>query len=186
MSDDDETEFMAHMRGVRPLRGRDRVTPSAPPPRALQIRLRQTSDDRLAHLTHPGEIPASSRAVDGSTTRKLRQGKVPIEGRIDLHGYTQTAARLAFRRFIEGAVQQEKRCVLVITGKGAIGPDGPADIPWGHDDGRGPRGVLRQAIQTWVDEPPMNRLILKLTPAAPKDGGPGAFYVYLRRDRGRE
>jgi DNA-nicking Smr family endonuclease len=144
---------------------------------------RQTSDDRLQHLSKPGAVPKSSRAVDGSTSRKLRQGKMTIEGRLDLHGYTQTAGRTAFRRFIEGAARAGKRCVLVITGKGAVGRDGPELVPWGHDDGRGPRGVLRQAIKIWADEAPMNHLILKMTPATPKDGGTGAFYVYLRRDR---
>lgn len=187
MTDKKDDEFLAHMADVRPLKGKsDHVHPThtGRTRHTLQVISRQTSDDRLRHLSKPGEVSKSSRAIDGSTNRKLRQGKITIEARLDLHGYTQSAARTTFRRFIEGAAHTGKRCVLVITGKGAVGRDGAELVPWGHDDGRGPRGVLRTAIESWIHEAPMNHLILKISPATPKDGGPGAFYVYLRRDRG--
>lgn len=139
---------------------------------ALVISLRRGVDDLLR--SHPGarDDDPSSRQVDGRTLRRIKQGKIKIDARIDLHGDRFDAARENFRRFIARAAHQGHRCVLVITGKGAP-PDG---------DQSG-RGVIRRALPGWAAEAPLDQWILRLETAKERDGGAGAVYVYLRRAR---
>ena len=104
------------------------------------------------------------RGFDRATETKLRRGQLPLEGRLDLHGLTQAEAFKALHRFIQAAVAQEKRTVLVITGKGQRF-----------------EGVLRRMVPEWLEDPALARFIVAITPAHPKDGGTGAFYLRLRK-----
>jgi len=127
-------------------------------------------------------LDASRRSVipglDRRAADRLRQGRRPIEGRLDLHGMTQEAAHAALRRFIAAALRDEKRCVLVITGKGATRQDETDTI---MPSRRG--GVLREAVPRWLAEPSLRSHVVALHPAAAQHGGDGALYVLLRRRR---
>ncbi|MCB9982929.1 MAG: Smr/MutS family protein [Rhodospirillales bacterium] len=114
--------------------------------------------------------------LDRKNAEKLRKGLFPLEGRLDLHGMRRVQARAALEDFIVGAQASGKRCVLVITGKGA-GSDGRRDPLTAGD------GVLRREVPVWLSEPPLSSLVLKNVPAQPRHGGEGAFYVLLRRER---
>lgn len=112
--------------------------------------------------------PAKTGGFDRSTETKLRRGQLDIEGRIDLHGMTQAQAHAALSRFLSVSVAQERRTLLVITGKGRLSEGG---------------GVLRRLLPLWLQEEPWRGHVLALTQAAQKDGGSGAFYLRLRRRR---
>ena len=103
---------------------------------------------------------------DGVTIEGVRYG--PIEARLDLHGMTQAEAHRALAGFIRTARGGGKRCVLVITGRGA-----PRD--------HGGAGVLREAVPRWLAEPGLRPHLLAIATAQPQDGGAGALYVMLRR-----
>jgi DNA-nicking Smr family endonuclease len=90
-----------------------------------------------------------------------------IEARLDLHGLTQAEAHHTLGAFLADAQRRERRCVLIITGKGGVG--------------RG--GVLRAAVPRWLNEAPNRTRVLAFAPAKLKDGGAGALYVLLRRQR---
>lgn len=122
-----------------------------------------------ATTTRPVFDPApakTSGGFDRSTETKLKKGRLPIEGRLDLHGMTQDEAWRALSRFIPAAVKQEKRTVLIITGKGRVSESG---------------GVLRRMVPIWLNETELRRHVIGTTAAQPKDGGSGALYVRLRR-----
>jgi DNA-nicking Smr family endonuclease len=93
---------------------------------------------------------------------------VSLDGRIDLHGMDQRTAFAALMGFIDVALRQDRRTVLVITGKGPSGAG----------------GVLRRNAPDWLKSSPMASRILAITPAHARHGGEGAFYVMLRRKRG--
>lgn len=113
--------------------------------------------------------------MDTGTFRKLKRGKGRPEARIDLHGMTAEAARLALTTFLIGAQNSGKRLVLVITGKGRSGDDeGPIPVR---------AGVLRRSLPEWTSRPPLSSVVLQTTEAHQRHGGSGAFYVYLRRSR---
>ena len=113
-------------------------------------------------------MPVSTRranGIDGHSLKQLQRGDRAIEATIDLHGMTLAAAHPALKRFIAAQAQAQRRCLLVITGKG--GPDRPS--------------ALKREVPLWLVEwkPP----VLAVVPAAPRHGGGGAFYVLLQRRR---
>lgn len=105
--------------------------------------------------------------LDRRTERRLRQGDIVIEARLDLHGLTQSQAFTALLRFVDQRVAEGKRRLLVITGKGFQG-----------------KSVLRQNVPKWLSgDPRLATRILALRQAMPKHGGEGAWYIILRKDR---
>jgi DNA-nicking Smr family endonuclease len=105
-----------------------------------------------------------SAGIDKASALRLKRGKLAIEARLDLHGMTQDEAHGALAGFIRTARAGGKRCVLVITGRGAVGG-----------------GVLRAAVPRWLAEPEFRPHLLAIATAQPQDGGAGALYVMLRR-----
>ncbi len=110
--------------------------------------------------------------LDLATERRIRRGRMGIDGRIDLHGYTQAHAHTALMRFIASQRSRGARLVLVITGKGR--PDMTSDH--GH-------GILRRLVPNWLTGPGMAEHVVSVGEALPRHGGHGALYVYLRKIR---
>jgi len=110
-----------------------------------------------------------SSDIDARTLQRLKRGQIRIEARLDLHGMSRHQAYDALHPFLTGAQAAGKRCVLVITGKGQKGYE--------------MQGILRAALPEWLDESRYRPLVLTHVPAHKRDGGGGAFYVYLRRAR---
>ena len=122
-----------------------------------------TASKHLPEIQH-GE----SANVDKQTARRLKQGKLEIEARLDLHGLKQLKAETTLKNFIRSAHSNGKRCVLVIPGKGAQSQGG---------------GVLKSMVPKWLNDPINRANILCFDYAKPGDGGSGALYVLLRRKR---
>lgn len=114
-----------------------------------------------------------SNEIDRQTARRLKRGQIAVEARLDLHGMNQNQAHDALNRLIPLCYGQRKRCVLVITGKGTQRSSSAECKP----------GILKQKVPEWLNEPPLKKFILKIQTAHIKDGGEGAVYVYLRRQR---
>ncbi len=159
---------------VRPLKNRERPPQESPeesrpkPRPAVSAPVYRDPPPRisspLAALSH-GHQPG----LDKATAKRLRRGRVRIARRLDLHGMTQAEARPALEDFIEAAWRAGKREVLVITGKGT------------RSDGS--FGVLRSQVPLWLNMAPNRARITAFTYAAAKDGGEGALYVRLKRQR---
>lgn len=171
------------------------VAEPEPPPTAprQRITLRPTGPSRrqpsgrlpVIHVKHFAEsshlppavvAPPSLERIDHRTKRRLRNGAVPIDDRLDLHGMTQEAAHSALRGFLMLARSRGARIVLVITGKGKPKPGGDP-----HD-----RGILRRAVPHWLSDPSLRDLVIGFEEAHLAHGGAGAIYVRLRRPRGGE
>lgn len=139
-------------------------------------------DSDKTSITHT--VEAKSRFVDNAmsfeidrrTEEKLRKGKMSIERKLDLHGMTQAVAHEALSKFIEQAISQKLRCVLIVTGKGKAKSTSENWLEEGQ-------GVLKQRVPQWLEASVFSGDILRVIPAQPKDGGSGALYVYLRRKR---
>lgn len=131
-------------------------------------------------VVHPQEEKTQKQArgkdLDGKTDERLRKGKLPIEATLDLHGMRQEEARVKLISFIETAHARGQRCILVITGKGKTRRE---EREWFEEQ----PGVLRDRVPEWLRREPIDNLVLKFYQAQPKDGGTGALYVYLRRQR---
>jgi DNA-nicking Smr family endonuclease len=109
--------------------------------------------------------------VDPRLVVRLRRGEFATQAHIDLHGMIQDAARLALTEFILESVRNGRRCVLVVHGRGRGSPGG--------------RPVLKHATAQWLSRGNLCGYVLAFTSARPQDGGAGALYVLLKRDRRR-
>ncbi len=106
--------------------------------------------------------------IDKPVKRKLAKGHLAIDGRIDLHGLTQSEAHNLLFDFLVRAHQRGLRHVLVITGKGSS---------------MGSQGVLKRAVPVWLAKPEFRFLVSGHEDAARTHGGDGAMYIRLRRQR---
>lgn len=173
--DDDATLWKRLTDGVKAYRADPppptRPKPSPPAPRRAvraAMPLAGTASCPPAIKTpDPVDLRAGEHAgIDKSTRRRLAQGQLAIESRLDLHGMTAAQAERRLAGFIDSATRQDQRCVLVITGKGVGGT-----------------GVLRRLVPEWLKSPPLAKRVLAISSARPGDGGDGALYVLLRRRR---
>jgi DNA-nicking Smr family endonuclease len=103
-----------------------------------------------------------SPGIQKKLQRKIRQGQLAIEDRLDLHGYNQNQAITALGRFLDKALAAEFRMLIIIHGKGSR-TDSDA--------------VLKPLVRHWLAG---QSSVLAWCPAQPKHGGEGACYVYLR------
>lgn len=166
-SDDDLETWQYVASTVTPLD--NKKAPSKADKKEIKIAPRQTyigdTPDKkiksLAHLTH-----GDTSGTDKSTAKKLREGKYPIEAKLDMHGRTQDEALEGLRYFIGMSYEMGKRCVLVITGKGAPGG-----------------GVLQTQTARWLNNPGLREYIVSFSYAQPKHGGEGALYILLKRKK---
>jgi DNA-nicking Smr family endonuclease len=174
LKDHDSALWQAAMRDVRPLRSRKPAEPPAPAPPAAPMKKPKPAG-RIpaaspARPVPPAAVPDISHGraagIDRRSAERLRRGRLPIEGRLDLHGMTQAAAVERLAEFIARAEGAGKRCVLVITGKGLASG-----------------GVLRDQVPRWLNLPPNRARVLAFDYARQQDGGSGALYVLLKRRR---
>ncbi|NLH80213.1 MAG: hypothetical protein GX458_05135 [Phyllobacteriaceae bacterium] len=147
--------------------------PLVAPPGVIHVKHAERADG----LPPAVKAPPSLARIDPRTKRRLVRGVLPIDDRLDLHGYTEAAAHALLRGFLIGARAHGARVVLVITGKGA-GPGKEHRAP--HE-----RGVLRRAVPHWLADPTLRDVVLGFEEAHLAHGGAGAIYVRLRRAGGR-
>jgi DNA-nicking Smr family endonuclease len=168
------------------LRAVGRIAPIAAPKKRVEPEKRLESalpdDDTLAlaelqalvegdtpfHVVESEEFySGSAPGVSHELVDKLREGAFSFRRHVDLHGYTRDDAKTALTDFIAAARRDGERCVLVITGRGKSSPGGIS--------------VLREALPRWLGRFPLRSHVLAFCTASSVDGGPGAFYVLLRR-----
>jgi DNA-nicking Smr family endonuclease len=134
---------------------------------------------QLVEGSAPFDISNTTEFVEGAVVgidrrlvRRLRAGDYAYQAHLDLHGMTADEAKKALDRFLTTSHQRGLRCVLVVHGRGHNSKD---QIP-----------VLKRRVSTWLAHGPWSRLVLAFTSARPCDGGAGAMYVLLRRQRDRK
>jgi len=161
-------------RHVRPYHPPDRNIAASEPPTthstpasAHTSSYEENTQGRKPQQLSPGAIGITPN-IDRRTSTKFKRGKLPIDGRIDLHGLTLRQAHSEFTAFVNSAYDRQARCLLVITGKGGAGEK---------------VGKIRRELPHWINSPTLRSLVLAATEAQIRDGGSGAFYVLLKRKR---
>ncbi len=173
----DETLWRSAMQDVKPLKKDVNPEKTGEPAGEPEDTATNTQPSKTSDT--PKELPPAA-GIDRRTEEKLRQGKFPIEGRLDLHGHTQAQAHNELIQFVERGFEQGQRCLLVITGKGRGGERKGGG--WSESE----TGVLRREVPRWLTELPLAGKVITFTHAQPKHGGEGALYVYLRRKKTRK
>ena len=174
----DEVLFKKTMAGVKPLNNKHPLSTKNTRVSKTPLLTSGHSKDSFTGLFNSTSLMAKNNqqqprlhvdkfaGVDRRTVERLRRGKLPIEARLDLHGYYQDIAQSELNAFINRCALSGRRTVLVITGKGSLSKGG---------------GVLRRNLPDWLNHPSCRPYILAFCEARPEHGGAGAFYILLRR-----
>jgi len=163
--------FTAAMADVKPLAGRKRAPAKAVIPRPKAEGPSRPPKRSLAPPATPApELTLDDHSFDRDTARALGRGKLVPQASLDLHGMTLAAAERAVASFLDEAVAQNFRVVLVVTGKGAR-----------LEGGRVLGGRIRAEFVGWLNRADNRGRVRGVRPAHPRHGGGGAFYVLLRR-----
>ncbi len=107
--------------------------------------------------------------------RNISSGKQTIDAAIDLHGLTQAQAETALKTFLKRAHLDNKKTVLVITGKGQRRKSDERSFELGAPE----PGIIKRSVPNWLDDMP--DVVLSYTTSHSRHGGEGALYVRLRR-----
>ena len=175
LSDEDKELFRQMMRSVKPLGQQTRLS-SKNIPKTTQtahhkeiIKKNHTVFDLSNYYTDTvGSETTLSHCKQSIPTKRLGQlkkGLIPYEACLDLHGLRPDAARESLCHFIEQHIQQGHRCLLIIHGKGGRTGESP---------------ILKNHVNHWLQQLPQ---VLAFHSAIPRDGGNGALYVLLKRQR---
>ncbi len=97
---------------------------------------------------------------------RLKQGKFARQDEIHLRGYTVDVAHRKLETFIRDSVNAGYSCVKIIHGKGMNSPDGVS--------------VIKLNTQKALT---LNKFVLAYCKAVPADGGAGAKYALLKKNR---
>jgi|SRR6185437_8372436 len=156
-------------RSIAPLRDgpeTDESPEKTEPPRSFPQPARP-----LAAAPPVKQAPPPLTSLGRRMRTRVARGKDAIDGRIDLHGLTQSEAHAALLRFLRTAASRDARIVLVITGKGARGDS--------------ERGVLKRQVPHWLGLPEFRAMVVGFEEAHTTHGGEGALYVRVRRTRAK-
>ena len=116
---------------------------------------------------HEGRAPG----IDPRVSKRLRRGEFSVQADVDLHGMDARSAHALVVKLCADAHGRGLRVVKIVHGRGRNSPGGEA--------------VLRPLLPRWLSRGTTGKLVLAWTSAPAHDGGAGATYVLLRRERRR-
>ena len=104
--------------------------------------------------------------------KKIKYEKIK---KIDLHGYTIEEANKAIEEFIQKCFEESVTKIIVITGKGLRSKN--VENPYLSRD----LSILKYSVPEFIESSKdLMKMIIESTDAKIKDGGSGAFYIYLK------
>lgn len=171
IDESDRKLFQQAMRGVDPIKRKDRATDQRPKPKRIrpsEVERRRVLEESLNDPRDPDTLGAEppltyvASGIQRKVSQKLRRGQVTVQAVLDLHGKSRAQAHESMNYFLADCTKRGLRCVRIIHGKGhRSGPEGP---------------VLKHAVASWLVQ---RADVLAYTSARPVDGGTGAVYVLL-------
>ena len=95
---------------------------------------------------------------------------------LDLHGKTLDEANSIIENFIKKSYEEKVQKLIIVTGKG-LHSDNEKD-PYVSKD----LGILKYSIPEFVrNNEDLMKIISNISEASVKDGGTGAFYIFLKK-----
>lgn len=179
LSDEDKALFRAHMESVKPLNTGRKIAIEKQKTVKLNILQRnkppflKSDEPVITDYFEPEFInPVAAESIlswqryplPSKQFKQLRQGKIPCQGRVDLHGYTAGQALEALRQFIHSEFSLGHRCIQIIHGKGSRSGEPP---------------ILKNLVYHYLKE---MSTVLAFHSCPSSQGGNGAMFVLLKRN----
>ena len=119
-------------------------------------------------LSKNEKLPNKDLKIDKKINFKTRS--------IDLHGYSLEEANKSIEDFITKSYQEKINKLIVVTGKG-IHSQNEKD-PYVSKD----LSILKYSVPEFIqNNQKLMKKIIEIKDAEIKDGGTGAFYIYLKK-----
>lgn len=174
ISPEDKEIFRQAMRSVNPLRKNNKHYAKQPLPKPIprsdakaKIDPAYTNTYLSDFIENPvaaeTQLSYQAHSIPKKRFQDLSRGLIPWEAKLDLHGTNSDGARQKLIHFIKHACSQQKRCLLIVHGKGGLGQEAPR---------------IKNLVNHWLKQMPE---VLAFHSAVARDGGNGAVYVLLKR-----
>ena len=126
--------------------------------------------DWISFINSKDKLPNKDLKTQNKNTTNTRS--------IDLHGYTLDEANKAIEDFINKAFLENVNKLIVVTGKG-LHSENEKD-PYVSKD----LSILKYSVPEFIsNNQNLNNLINEITDAKIEDGGSGAFYIFLKKNK---
>ena len=121
-------------------------------------------------LSKNEKLPNKDIKLDKKKLLKIRS--------IDLHGYTLEQANKSIENFIIKSYQEKINKIIVVTGKG-IHSQNEKD-PYVSKD----LSILKYSVPEFIsNNKNLMKIIYEMKDAKIEDGGGGAFYIFLKKNK---
>jgi len=121
-------------------------------------------------LSKNEKLPNKDIKLDKKISLKIRS--------IDLHGYTLEQANKSIENFIIKSYQEKINKLIVVTGKG-IHSQNEKD-PYVSKD----LSILKYSVPEFIsNNKNLMKIIYEMKDAKIEDGGGGAFYIFLKKNK---
>ena len=119
-------------------------------------------------LSNDEKLPDKDDIQNKTNIKKIRS--------LDLHGKTLDEANSIIENFIKKSYEDKVQKLIIVTGKG-LHSDNEND-PYVSKD----LGILKYSIPEFVrNNGDLMKIISNISEASVKDGGTGAFYIFLKK-----
>ena len=178
----EEDFFIKKMKGVKPINNNEESLK-----KNKNIKNNIIKEKTYSKLNIPNQTLEKTKSIKsefnlsfGDINKDLKKGRVKIDRRLDLHGYSLIEAQTRFEEEVVKLYNNNKRCLLVITGKGSHLKKNDSF----NDTKDTPKlfyGKIKNAINSWITSNNLKKYILTYQNAGFEHGGEGAIFVYLRK-----
>ena len=111
--------------------------------------------------------------IEKNKLRRIKNGKITIEGTIDLHGFSLKQAEARLKHFVGQSFQLRKRFLLIITGKGS---NSKPNI-------HGKTLTIKSELKNWLSDSFYSDKVQYISKALDQHGGEGAYYFFLKKSK---
>jgi DNA-nicking Smr family endonuclease len=121
-------------------------------------------------LSKKDKLPNKDIKIDKKLSFKIRS--------IDLHGYTLEEANKTIENFIIKSFQENINKLIVVTGKGTHSQN--EKDPYVSKD----LSILKYSVPEFISNNKyLTKIIYEMKDAKIEDGGAGAFYIFLKKNK---
>tara|TARA_B100001287_G_C22451029_1_gene420540 strand:- start:154 stop:693 length:540 start_codon:yes stop_codon:yes gene_type:complete len=177
-----EDEFLKKMKGVTPIKKEDNTIKNKNSNTKKTIKKSISKEETIIKTKYIEKVTKSDFKISFSDINKdLKKGRISIDKKIDLHGYSLSQAETRFKKEIINSYNKKKRCLLFITGKGLFSKNKRTD-----EENLKPSlyyGKIKKYILQWIHQDELKKHIMTYQDAGIEQGGDGAIYVYLRKNK---
>ncbi len=111
--------------------------------------------------------------VEKNKLKKIKNGKITIDGTLDLHGFSLIEAEDRLKVFVGHSLRRRMRFLLIITGKGS---NSKPNI-------HGKTQTIKSEIKNWLSDSFYADKVQYISKALDRHGGEGAYYFFLKKSK---